>query len=77
VHGTPGQQSALVVQVLPVGTQVPSHLLLTHGLPQQSALVAHVVPGGGGFCVQSEATIRQRGMPSASCRQQFAGSLLQ
>src|SRR5262245_18797776 len=76
-QGRPLQQSAAVVHVLPACTQVPSHTPLTQGLPQQSALVAHLVPAGGGLALQSEATKRHRGIPSASFRQQLAGSLLQ
>lgn len=41
LHGRPEQQSALTVHAPPDGTQAPSHLRLTHGFPQQSALVAH------------------------------------
>jgi hypothetical protein len=51
--------------------------LFTQGLPQQSALVTHDEPGGGGFAVQSLAFKRQRGMPSASLRQQLSGFWLQ
>jgi len=52
-HGEPAQQSAVVVQLPPDGTHWPSHLLFTHGLPQQSALVAHESPAFGGLFVQS------------------------
>ena len=40
LHGRPAQQSAVVVQAPPSGTQAEPHLLLTHGRPQQSALDA-------------------------------------
>jgi hypothetical protein len=53
------------------------HTLLTQGLPQQSALVTQLAPGAGGFVVQSFAFSRQRGIPSASLRQQLSGLLLQ
>src|SRR5262249_985115 len=76
-HGRPLQQSAAVVHVPPACTQAPSRTPFTQGLPQQSALVAPLVPAGGGLVLQSEATKRQRGIPSASLRQQLAGSLLQ
>ena len=77
-HGRPTQQSAVLVQAPPLATQVPPHLLSMQGLPQQSALVAHTEPAGGGALVQSttERTM-QRGMPSASRRQHFSGALLQ
>ena len=82
-HVMPEQQSADVVHEPPFGMQVPAppHLLSMQGLPQQSALVAHTVPATGGVPpsvpVQSTGRIRQRGMPSASLLQQFAGLLLQ
>lgn len=72
----PAQQSAVVVHEPPLGTHAPRQTLFTHGLPQQSALVAHVVPAGGGV-VQSTGLMRQRGMPSASFLQQLSGLLLQ
>jgi hypothetical protein len=75
-HGMPVQQSAVVVHVPPLGTHAPRQTLPTHGWPQQSALVAHAVPAGGGE-VQSFGLMRQRGMPSASLRQQLSGLLLQ
>lgn len=76
-HGVPVQQSAVVVHVPPLGTHWPRQTLFTQGWPQQSALVAHAVPGGGGAAVQSTGLMRQRGMPSASLRQQLSGLLLQ
>jgi hypothetical protein len=49
-------------------------LLFTQGLPQQSALVAQVVPAATPpSAVQSRTLTMQRGMPSASYLQQFAG----
>lgn len=75
-QGRPEQQSACVVHAPPDGMHVPLHLLFTQGLPQQSALVAHEVPAGTG-AVQSFALRRQRGMPSASLRQQLSGFELQ
>jgi hypothetical protein len=73
----PGQQSADVVQPLPVGTQeVAAHLLSMQGLPQQSALVAQTVFAGTGVA-QLTGRIKQRGMPSASLLQQFSGLLWQ
>ena len=76
-QGVPAQQSAVVVHEPPLGTHVPRQTLLTQGLPQQSALVAHVVPAGGGLAVQSTGLMRQRGMPSASFPQQLSGLELQ
>jgi hypothetical protein len=75
-HGRPEQQSAEVVQDDPAWTHAPRHLSSTHGLPQQSALVAHDVPAGTGAS-QVFALSRQRGIPSASLRQQLSGLLLQ
>ena len=40
MQGRPEQQSALMVQPPAAGTHAASHLPLTQGLPQQSALVA-------------------------------------
>jgi hypothetical protein len=61
-QSVPRQQSAVVVQAPSFGTHstlphtnggVPDGFG-THGMPQQSALDAHAVPGGGGpFAVQS------------------------
>lgn len=48
MHERPEQQSAWVVHSPGAWTQVPPHLLFTQGLPQQSALVAQVVPAGTG-----------------------------
>lgn len=78
-HGRPGQQSADVEQVLPFEMHElgAPHLLPTHGLPQQSALVAQTVPAAGAAPAQSTGLIRQRGIPSASLLQQFSGLLLQ
>ncbi len=72
-QGVPLQQSAFEVHAPAVGTQSAWHRLLTHGLPQQSPLVTQLVPGGIGVPVQSSAFSAQRGMPSASLRQQFSG----
>jgi 23S rRNA (cytosine1962-C5)-methyltransferase len=77
VHGWPAQQSAVLVHSPPLSTQAPRHLLSTQGFPQQSALVAHEAPGGGGLAVQSTSFRVQRGMPTASRRQQRPGLLLQ
>lgn len=78
-HGNPEQQSALLVQVPSSFTHWPSHLKSMHGLPQQSALVTQLSPGCGIFVGSSQlfAFRRQRGIPSASLRQQLSGSLLQ
>jgi hypothetical protein len=76
VHGSPVQQSAVVVQVPAVGTHAARHTLLTHGLPQQSALVTQLLPAGIG-AVQVFALRMQRGMPRESLRQQLSGSALQ
>lgn len=78
-HGMPTQQSAEVVHSPPFGMHEPGapHLLLTQGFPQQSALVAHSLPAGGGFEQSPTYFTRQRGMPSASFAQQFDGVLLQ
>ena len=75
-HSRPEQQSPVVVQSLPLGTQTFSHLPFTHGLPQQSALVAQIEPAGTPASVQRKFTPRQRGMPSASREQQSSGLLL-
>src|SRR5215207_759277 len=78
MHGRPEQQSALTVHAPLVGTQAPSQTLLTQGLPQQSALVAHFEPAGMTVPgAQTKFTARQRGMPSASCEQHASGLLLQ
>jgi hypothetical protein len=77
-HGSPAQQSALTVHDPPVGMHAAAHLLSMHGLPQQSALVAHFWPAGTTVPgVQTKFTARQRGMPSASCEQHASGLLLQ
>ena len=75
-QGRPEQQSAFVVHAPLTFTQPPWHLLLTQGLPQQSALVAHDVPAGTGVA-QLLAFKRQRGIPSESFRQQLSGFELQ
>ena len=41
----------------------------THGLLQQSALDAHLVPAGGGFMQSTAVPTRHRGMPRLSCTQ--------
>jgi hypothetical protein len=78
-HGSPEQQSALLVQAPSFFTHSPMHLLLTQGLPQQSALVTQLSPAFGILVgsSQSLAFRRQRGIPSASLRQQLSGLLLQ
>jgi hypothetical protein len=78
-HGKPGQQSAPVVQEPPAMMHDPAapHMLLTQGLPQQSALVAQTVPAGGAPAAQLTGLMRQRGIPRASLLQQFSGLLLQ
>jgi hypothetical protein len=61
LHGEPAQQSAVVVQAPPAGTHALPQTnggeplgFGTQGLLQQSALVAHAVPAGGGpFAAQS------------------------
>lgn len=75
-HGRPEQQSAVEVQAPVAATHAARHLFPTQGLPQQSALVAQLVPAGTGV-LQVLAWSRQRGMPSASLRQQLSGLLLQ
>jgi hypothetical protein len=79
MHGEPGQQSAVVVHAPPAETHAAAHTkpvpagFGTHGLSQQSALVAHTVPAGGGLVVQfTSLTAVHRGMPSESCLQ-FSG----
>jgi hypothetical protein len=79
VHGNPGQQSAVVVQVPPLPTQIPPHTnggappsgvkfgLGTHGRPQQSALVEHFCPTATPASLQGCAFIVQRGIPRMSC----------
>jgi hypothetical protein len=77
-HCSGEQQSAVTVHSPFFGTQVPSHLPLTQGLPQQSALVVQVEPGGTTVPpLQTKFTPRQRGMPSASREQHASGVLLQ
>jgi hypothetical protein len=74
----PAQQSAVVVHAPLVGMHAALHMLFTQGLPQQSALVAHDVPAGMGVAgLHVFALRRQRGIPSASFRQQLSGLLLQ
>jgi hypothetical protein len=77
LHERPLQQSACEVHVPVAFTHVAWHTLLTHGLPQQSALVAQLAPGWGGSVAQSFLLRRQRGMPRASLRQQLSGLPLQ
>ncbi len=55
LHGEPAQQSAVVVHAPLVGTHASAEQTKpapagfgTQGLLQQSALVAHAVPAGGG-----------------------------
>jgi hypothetical protein len=75
LHGSPAQQSAVVVQLPPVGWHAtPEHTstpaaFAVHGLLQQSALEAHTVPAGGGFVQSTAFPTRQRGMPRLSCTQ--------
>jgi hypothetical protein len=40
-----------------------------HGLLQQSALDAHLVPAGGGFVQSTAVPVKQRGMPRLSWTQ--------
>jgi hypothetical protein len=76
-HAMPVQQSAVVVHAPLTGMHAALHMLFTHGLPQQSALVAHCVPAGIGVAgLHAVALRRQRGMPSASLRQQLSGLVL-
>jgi hypothetical protein len=81
VHGSPGQQSACVVQLPPFPTQIPPHTkggnplpgvyagFGTQGLPQQSALVAHAWPVLIPASSQVVPFIVQRGIPRMSCWQ--------
>lgn len=76
LHGSPAQQSAVVVHVEPVGWQAVPEQTRTpaafgvQGLLQQSALEAHAVPAGGGAVAQSMPVVaRQRGMPRLSWMQ--------
>jgi hypothetical protein len=79
---SPEQQSSAVVHDPPEATHAGAQrsvplLSATHGLPQQSADDAQVVPGGG-FTVQSPTLfMRHRGMPSVSRWQHVSGLLLQ
>ena len=78
VHGSPGQQSAVVVQALPLLMQVALQMKRgpagsvfgTQGPPQQSALVAHASPAlvAGSTPTQLPALV-QRGMPRLSAWQ--------
>jgi hypothetical protein len=78
LHGSPEQQSALMVHAPLVFTHPPSHTPFTQGFPQQSALVAHFEPGGTTWPgAHTKFTARQRGMPSASCEQHASGLELQ
>jgi len=70
LHGRPEQQSAPVVHAPPLCTQEAAQTkpnsvpgVGTHGLPQQSALDAHVIPGVN---AQGPAAAAQRGMPRLS-----------
>ncbi len=77
-HGSGAQQSALIVHAPPFFMQVAEHLLFTHGLPQQSALVAQSCPAGTFVLgVHTKLTARQRGIPSASREQHASGLSLQ
>jgi hypothetical protein len=77
-QGSGEQQSAVMVHSPPLGTHDPSHLLFTHGLPQQSALVAQSCPAGTvPPSWHTKLTARQRGIPSASSEQHASGLLLQ
>jgi len=74
VQGSPEQQSADVVQELPVMTQAPPHTNpdslvadCTQGRPQQSALDAHDIPILVAGSVQTmPVPTPQRGMPRLS-----------
>jgi hypothetical protein len=80
-HGSPGQQSAVVVHVPPLSTQMGPQTrggtpasgvnegLGTHGNPQQSALVAQACPALEPPSVHASPFIVQRGMPRMSCWQ--------
>jgi hypothetical protein len=76
LHGEPEQQSAVVVQVAPLGwhaapeqTRTPAAFGVQGSL-QQSALDAQAVPAGGGLVAQSTPFVaRQRGMPRLSWTQ--------
>jgi hypothetical protein len=81
MHGSPGQQSAVVVQAPPAPTQMGPHTsggtpasgahdgLGTHGKPQQSALVAQACPARDPPSVQGSPFSVQRGIPRMSCWQ--------
>ena len=82
LQSNPAQQSSAVVHEPPEATHAAAQrrvpvLSATHGLPQQSADDAHVVPGAG-LTVQSPTLfMRQRGIWSASRWQHVSGLLLQ
>jgi hypothetical protein len=81
LHWSPEQQSFAVVHVPPFGAHAAWHrrtplLSGTHGLPQQSADDAQIVPGGGGGLQLPTLTRRQRGMFSESRWQHSSGWLL-
>ncbi len=67
LHVSPEQQSAEVVHAPPAITHAAPHLPLTHGSPQQSALLAHVMPTLlCGFEQSMLWSTPQRGIPSES-----------
>jgi hypothetical protein len=79
VHVEPPQQSADVVQEPPVAMHAPLQtnipaVLAVQGIPQQSALLPHGVPAGGGLA-QSIPAPAQRGMPRLSWMQVFEQQL--
>jgi hypothetical protein len=82
LHNSPEQQSSAVVHEPPAVMHAAAQRRVpvssaTHGLPQQSAEDAHVVPGGG-FTVQAPTLfMRHRGMFSESRWQHVSGLLLQ
>jgi hypothetical protein len=72
LHGSPEQQSAVVVHAAPAGwhavpeqTNTPAAFGV-QGLLQQSALEAHAVPAGGGLLQSTAVPVRQRGIPRLS-----------
>jgi hypothetical protein len=72
----PAQQSEPVVHVPFDVTHAGRQRLLTQGWPQQSALVAQIVPAATG-AVHACARTRQRPLPVASGRQHSSGFELQ
>jgi hypothetical protein len=81
LHERPVQQSVPVVHEPPVAMHAAAQrrvplLSATHGLPQQSAEDAQVVPGAGGLLQSPTLFIRHRGMFCASRWQHSSGWLL-